>query len=293
MGDTNASTRSKTIDDEPEPTISATLVNGNTGLTFDSEFLITAIDKESPFHGKVKVGDKIAQINDSKVENEEDFKHAIAKHGPNVTVTLAKSLKASQDPIPENREKNLKRQEGYTYHLAKIDFIKGCKFGLGIKHFQNKVLVTRVDPGSLSAKSLVAADRIVDVNGKPVTDKDVARALLLQSLKAKRTVSLLIERPFSKEAKEKVTFALSQSEAQPPSVAMASDIQEIIKKQKNKMEQKIEPKKSALRKGNKSGAQAKVQMKDEKPNVLLIASDHEGKALKPVKQETKPENSSS
>lgn len=69
--------------------------------------------------------------------------------------------------------------------------------GLGIKHFQNKVptphmplvraarfqvFVSRVDDGSISAKTLILGDRIVDVNGDPVSDKDVARTMLVKSL---------------------------------------------------------------------------------------------------------------
>jgi hypothetical protein len=36
---------------------------------------------------------------------------------------------------------------GYSYHLTRIDYQEGFKFGLGIKHFQNKVLVSRVNEG--------------------------------------------------------------------------------------------------------------------------------------------------
>jgi hypothetical protein len=50
-------------------------------------------------------------------------------------------------PLPPEREKNLTRRDGYTYQLCQIDYQRGCKFGLGIKHFQNKVLVSRIDEG--------------------------------------------------------------------------------------------------------------------------------------------------
>lgn len=87
----------------------------------------------------------------------------------------------------------------------------------------------------MSAKCLVGGDRIVDVNGTPVTDKDVARTMLLKALQKDKTVSLLIERAISEDAKEKIMFAMNQSEMQPPSVAMASDILGIINRQKTKM----------------------------------------------------------
>jgi hypothetical protein len=49
--------------------------------------------------------------------------------------------------LPPEREKNVRRRDGYSYHLAQIDYQTGCKFGLGIKHYQSKVLVSRVDDG--------------------------------------------------------------------------------------------------------------------------------------------------
>ncbi|CAD5231827.1 unnamed protein product [Bursaphelenchus xylophilus] len=270
-------------EDDTESSIPVTLTDGPIGIVFDSEFVIKQVEKDSPFYNKCKVGDKIGQVNDAKVENESGFQEALQKFGPTITITLVRGLKSSEVKIPPAREKNLARQDGFLYHVTQIDYIKGCKFGLGIKHFHNKVLVTRVDAGSLSAKSLMVADRIVDVNGSPVTDKEVARTLLLKALQKDRKVSLLIERPFSKEAKDKVAFALNQSEMQAPSVAMASDIQAIIAKQKAKMkEASKEPKKGLLRK-DKAAPQGKVQVRPENPNVVIIASDNEGKQLKPVK----------
>jgi C-terminal processing protease CtpA/Prc len=63
----------------------------------------------------------------------------------------------------------------------------------------------------------VLGDRVVDVNGAPVSDKEVARTMLLKSLQKYHTVSLLIERAESQEAKDVVMNALHASEMQPPS----------------------------------------------------------------------------
>lgn len=40
----------------------------------------------------------------------------------------------------------------------------------------------QVDGGSLSALHLKVLDHIIDINGTPVSDKDVARDLLVKSL---------------------------------------------------------------------------------------------------------------
>ena len=45
-----------------------------------------------------------------------------------------------------------------------------------------QVFVSRIDEGSICEKALIAGDRIIDVNGEPVSDKDVARTMLVKSL---------------------------------------------------------------------------------------------------------------
>lgn len=49
-----------------------------------------------------------------------------------------KAAEAS-NALPPNREKNLNRRPGFEYMILRLDFEKGSKFGLGIKHYQNKV----------------------------------------------------------------------------------------------------------------------------------------------------------
>ncbi|VDM45486.1 unnamed protein product [Toxocara canis] len=142
---------------------------------------------------------------------------------------------ASEDAIPPERERLFVRKKGYNYQLVRIDYVKGCKFGLGIKHFQNRVLVTRIDPGSLAANALQTNDRIIDINGVVVSDKEVCRNLLVRSLKKYRYVTMVIERAASSEAIQWVTDAMVASYMQPPSVAMASDVREIAARQKLKM----------------------------------------------------------
>uniref|UniRef100_A0A914XTQ4 PDZ domain-containing protein n=2 Tax=Panagrolaimus superbus TaxID=310955 RepID=A0A914XTQ4_9BILA len=139
--------------------------------------------------------------------------------------------------------------------------------------------------GSLSAKSLIAGDRIIDINGVPVSDKDVARDLLLKSLQKTKKVSCIVERACSDDAIALANAALLASELQPPSVAMASDIRDIVARQREKMSKGSAgglKKGGIMRKGgtNPSG-NLKVQVVEEKKE-HIIASDNEGKALKKV-----------
>ena len=121
--------------------------------------------------------------------------------------------------------------------LQVCHFIKHLCF-LGIKHYQNRVLVSRCDPGSLAASQLILGDHIIDIDGKPVTDKDVAREFLLKSLQAQGFVTCVIERPESMEAKHWTQTALSVSAAQPPSVAMNSDVRDIAARERSKLKER-------------------------------------------------------
>lgn len=113
----------------------------------------------------------------------------------------------------------------------------GPKIGLGIKDFQNRVLVSRCEANSLSAGCLKVGDHIIDVDGQPVSNKKVCRDLLLIALRERNFVTLVVERPESMEAKYWVQNALTASTL--PSVSMSSDVQEIAARQREKMKMNL------------------------------------------------------
>ena len=44
-------------------------------------------------------------------------------------------------------EKHVTRRDGFLYQFVTVEHQRECKFGLGIKHYQNKVIVSRVNDG--------------------------------------------------------------------------------------------------------------------------------------------------
>ncbi|KAI6240441.1 hypothetical protein M3Y99_00476600 [Aphelenchoides fujianensis] len=233
------------------------------GIKLSSNLIVLALRADGPFAGKCEIGDQVVNVNETPVKKLQEFE-AIALQ----TAQMRNDVQL----LPPEREKNVTRRDGFSYRLTQIDFVKGCKFGLGIKHYQNRVLVSRL------------GDRIVDVNGVPVSDKDVARDMLLMSLKKHRTVTLVIERAESDAAKAATRQALLASEAQPPSVAMASDIQQIVKRQREKMDQKRgNPASRKMGIMARAGASRDRHVAiNEKQKEVVIATDHEGKVLKHV-----------
>ncbi|KAI6218301.1 hypothetical protein M3Y95_01175500 [Aphelenchoides besseyi] len=264
------------------------------GIKVSENLHVIAIRDGGPFTGKCEIGDRIIQVNEIPMKTLEEFEH-IAAQTNSMHIEVTRGLKTvsfypSIKPtshlqnevqlLPPEREKNVQRRPGYAYRLVQIDYQKGCKFGLGIKHHQNKVFVSRVDDGSLSARALMLGDRLIDVNGNPVSDKDVARDLLLRSLQKFRTVTLIIERAESDEAKNATRQAMAASELQPPSVAMNSDIRDIVQRQNAKMQKGPVAKKTGIMSRGQA-SKGRVQIRSEQKN-LIIATDHEGKPLKHV-----------
>ncbi|VDM11537.1 unnamed protein product [Wuchereria bancrofti] len=227
--------------------------NEGLGMRVDENLHVIEITKQGPCDGKLLPGDHIIQIGDRTVQTVDEAREAIEAAGVSIRIVFDRGLQSTtQDNIPEQYESLFKRREGFTYHYVQINYVKGCKFGLGIKHFQNNVIVSRIDPGSLAAQSLQEKDHIIDINGIKVTDKEVARSLLVRALKKKNFVSMCIERPVSGKAKEWVDDAMNASQMQPPSVAMASDVQEIAARQQQKMMEAMDTKKPGIMKKNTS-----------------------------------------
>ena len=87
---------------------------------------------------------------------------------------------------------------------------------------------------------LQVGDHMLDIDGVPVTDKDVARSLLLKAIQANSHASMVVERPESMEAKHWVQMALQTNPAQPPSVQMNSDTQQIAQRQQAIIKQRLQ-----------------------------------------------------
>ncbi|KAK5981319.1 hypothetical protein GCK32_004368 [Trichostrongylus colubriformis] len=93
-----------------------------------------------------------------------------------------------------------KRREGFSYIEITIHSVKGVRFGLGIKHFNDQVIVSKSEKGSICGSQLKVLDHIVEVNGIPVTDKDICREMVIKSMQNDNMVNLVIERPVNEEA---------------------------------------------------------------------------------------------
>ncbi|VDM39703.1 unnamed protein product [Toxocara canis] len=68
------------------------------------------------------------------------------------------------------------------------------KVGLGITDFGGAVIVSRVDPGSLSSEVLQQGDELAEIDGKRPSSKDEASQMIVNALVRKRKVSMKVSR---------------------------------------------------------------------------------------------------
>uniref|UniRef100_A0A1I7X8J4 PDZ domain-containing protein n=1 Tax=Heterorhabditis bacteriophora TaxID=37862 RepID=A0A1I7X8J4_HETBA len=255
------------------------------GATPNDKLIITKIQSETISDGKLKIGDQVVKVNGRNISDQNSFFKALRYAPPLARLTVIRLIQ---------------RRDGFAYfvglffacihetlcscliltyfQLAKIEWQQnGPKLGLGIKHFQNRVLVSRCDPGSLVCSQLQVGDHIIDIDGFPVTDKDVARDLLIKALQTRGKVSTVIERPETTEAKHWTQQALI---TQPPSIQMNSDVRAIAARERNKLKEMKPTPKSIL---GRSNSNRRVMINDEIAH-NIIASDNEGRQLRSVKK---------
>ncbi|EFO21591.1 hypothetical protein LOAG_06900 [Loa loa] len=258
------------------------------GAVPNDKLIIVKVQPGTLAEGNLKIGDQVLKLNNTVVRDCDHFFQLLRFAPPCATITLVRDEKKAAEleakvHIPPDRAKLITRRDGYMYFVARIEWKPGGpRLGLGIKHYQNRVLVSRCDPGSLSSQQLQVGDHLIDIDGHPVTDKDVCRELLLKCLQANRSVTTIVERPETLEARYWVQNALAASTAQAPSVAMNSDVRAIAARERQKLQKAIAPKKSCLRKSSSTGK--RVIIVEGKATEFIIASDNEGKSLRHVRK---------
>lgn len=121
---------------------------------------------------------------------------------------------------------------------------KDRKLGLVLKSSQNRVIVARTVPESLSSRRFEPLDQILDIESQPVTDAEVARAAILQSMQTKGYFTSIIARPTTPETRKQMTETLNKKAVAPPpdstpldepSVKMAPDVRDIAKQEMDRI----------------------------------------------------------
>ncbi|MCP3668563.1 MAG: hypothetical protein GY696_39795 [Gammaproteobacteria bacterium] len=158
--------------------------------------------------------------------------------------------------------------------------------GLVLVTRQHKVFVTGAKEGTIAGHYFKVTDRVLLVSGTPVSDREVARALILSS---KGKFQAVVERAVTdaaimevKQLEEAYRAEVARQVAQAKADDMPRDVQDIVAKQRDKLKQKPEEKKKILQRSPSSESLKKVSVTQGHEEVDIASDVDPQKKLRTV-----------
>jgi hypothetical protein len=217
-------------------------------VTVDERLVVVKLVAGSVADGHIQLGDQIISVNGLAVATKDQFFYKVRFAFPRLRLVFKRAAKegeageakgpapvpaavpaaATQQPpsgtgIPVELEKFLRRRPGFEYLVAALDWPAQQERQLGIvlANRMHRVIVGGLKPGSLGEEKLKLLDRIVAVNTSPVSDKDIAKHLIVAT---GGKFLALVERPVSDAAKEEHTPRAQAPAAAAPAAKPSSDV---------------------------------------------------------------------
>uniref|UniRef100_A0A915DD81 PDZ domain-containing protein n=1 Tax=Ditylenchus dipsaci TaxID=166011 RepID=A0A915DD81_9BILA len=165
---------------------------------------------------------------------------------------------ALEDIISPERQKLINRRDGFVYLLIRMDVVEGKSLGLRIGNSNNRVIITRVEEGSMADGKFQAKDHINDVEGQQVSDRDTARNLLISSMQKQKFVTCVVGR----------------RNVDPPSIRLSKSVRNVAQLQRFKERSSLQPR-TGLFSSISAAPPPRVLINEAINNVFDIGTDSE------------------
>ncbi|TKR80594.1 hypothetical protein L596_014647 [Steinernema carpocapsae] len=204
------------------------------GLRLSSTCVVKKVERGSVCDGGLQFGDLLLKIDENPVENRKHALEALKKitqngqneYKINFVVARVKTRFALEvTRLPRDYDS----LGGFKYHEAVVYNLRGCRLGLPIKSYNNKVYVTRVMEYTLASLSLAQGDAIIDVEKQHVTGVEQTSTLFFDRLKTQGYVSVAIEQADDPAAAQYVRMALSTEKTVSSDIVIAHDVIDIMR----------------------------------------------------------------
>lgn len=263
------------------------------GIVTDEKLTVTRVQTGTLADGQIQLGDVVKKVN-SHVVTDRDHLFKLLQRCSTTQLTLVRSSGKSEElaaaRLHPDLEKLFTRRAGFDYSIQDVDCAQhaGKPLGLILATINHGVYTKAVRSGSVAEIFFKKSDRILLINGTPLSDTKVARAIIQQSQGRFRAI---VERATSEEAKKEVrqleetaraiapaqapasvqAAASPAAAAQPQPNDMPQDVQEIVAEERRRRRASNSGGKSILLR-SPSIENIRVSV-DDIPKVHPIASD--------------------
>ncbi|VDK45430.1 unnamed protein product [Anisakis simplex] len=183
------------------------------GIHFNNDLIVTFVQRSGALDGKIKIGDKILNVNEHPVEDRNTLERILLKHHIH-RITVIRDAAREEQIIQEQQvpnDKNIARRDGFIYLLLTMEQRKtAVRLGLTVKNGEpGSVYVSKILNGSLAAEKLQVGDRILELDGNVISEKEAAKKAFLKALTSPSgSISIIVERADSAVARGIVADAL-------------------------------------------------------------------------------------
>uniref|UniRef100_A0A915BMZ0 PDZ domain-containing protein n=1 Tax=Parascaris univalens TaxID=6257 RepID=A0A915BMZ0_PARUN len=218
-------------------------------LRISKTLQVLKVQESSLAANRLDPGDIVHKVNGEIVVNRKEFyrmMNDIAKDPDCQAVRIdfkrpKRLQKLSAKEIFVELPKAFEILPGYEYFLGFMTLFPGCKIGIHIKSYNQKVYVSSTDPNSISSWTFLRGDAILSVEGTPVTAVQDTSQKIITALKSKKSVKSVIERPSVPATYRLANFALLYNKKNEIDPKMADDVIEICRRELDQWRSKKTP----------------------------------------------------